>query len=461
MHDYAAVKKWFRNHTPVCTLLLIFLAHTVPSSPGFAQSPLSLEDCIRLALDNNPEIRNAQRRTDIARTVKSDAIASYLPSLSTVFSSSQTRVGPQINNRVVYQGVELSEGATSVSPSFVTNSHFIGASFNQLIFDGGASINRIRQQNTNLQSALQSQTQTRSQVILQCKRLYYNLRRAQEHQQVAAKALDVAEQQARRMELLKDGGVISKLDLFRGRVARNNGRLRVLQAESTIADASADLNSYLGRSQDESITLAQDKTSVGPLQYPLEEAKGLARHNNQDLHSLQLSINARRFGIAAAKNAYLPSVNFSSSYYRYNSSMSNVYGQLTKNYSIFLGLTLSYNLFDGLRRETAIQRERLQMALAEETYDTAQRDIASTVARSYRRYTVLMEMLRLHEENVLEATEGMRVAGERYTNGQIPLIEVLEAESNLMDAQYQRIGTTYDALISAAEFDALLGVDSH
>ena len=133
----------------ILILFFTFSNYLSPCSFILAQEPLTLEDCIQIALRDNPEYKNAKLSTDIAKTLKADAVSSYLPNLSAVLSSSQTRVGPTINNKVVYQGIELSEGATSESPSFAINSHYIGASVSQLLFDGGASISRIKQENAH------------------------------------------------------------------------------------------------------------------------------------------------------------------------------------------------------------------------------------------------------------------------------------------------------------------------
>jgi len=447
------------NYLFIPTLIVAFFIsmNLVPFT--WAAEPLSLEECIQIALRENPEFLNAERRTAIAKTQKSDAVSAYLPSINAVISSSQTRVGPTINNRVVYQGVELSEGAEAERPGFVTNSHYLGTSISQLLFDGWASINRIKQQKAHVEATLASQKRTRSQVILECKRRFYELRRAKENQQVAAKSLEVAEQQLAKTELFMEGGLVPRLDVYQARVSRNNAKMLLLQAQSQVENVRAELNSYLGRSPNEPLTLASHEEIIRPLQYSLEDAIRIGLENNAYIRSLEQEIKASQYSLASTRSGLLPSISLTCNYYRYNSTFSKVYGQLDKNYSIYYGLTISYNLFDGFRRGSAIQRERLKLSIAEENLQSTYREISAAIASAVRKHTMLLEMLQLQEDNIIEASEARRVAKERYANGQVTLLDVLNAERNFVSTEFQHIGTQFDAIIAEAEIEALLGIN--
>jgi len=289
------------NYLFIPTLIVAFFIsmNLVPFT--WAAEPLSLEECIQIALRENPEFLNAERRTAIAKTQKSDAVSAYLPSINAVISSSQTRVGPTINNRVVYQGVELSEGAEAERPGFVTNSHYLGTSISQLLF----------------------------QVILECKRRFYELRRAKENQQVAAKSLEVAEQQLAKTELFMEGGLVPRLDVYQARVSRNNAKMLLLQAQSQVENVRAELNSYLGRSPNEPLTLASHEEIIRPLQYSLEDAIRIGLENNAYIRSLEQEIKASQYSLASTRSGLLPSISLTCNYYRYNSTFSIGYPERT------------------------------------------------------------------------------------------------------------------------------------
>ena len=443
----------------VLTLMIAFFNYLNADLLTYAEESLSLQECIKIALSENPEFKNAERRTTLAKTQKSDAIAAYLPNINAVLSSSQTRVGPTINNRVVYQGIELSEGANYESPGFVTNSHYIGTTISQLLFDGGASISRIKQENARVSAAHASQQSIRSQVILECKRRFYALIKAEEYKRVAEKSLEVAEQQSIHTQLLLDGGVVPRLDVYQARVAYNNVKMLLLQSLSRVEDARTALNNYLGRKPETQILLIHNEEIVRPLQYTPVQTVEIAMKNNFYIHSLELEVKSNQYNAGVNRSGFLPTISFTGSYYRYNSTFSKVYGQFDKNYSLYYGLVVNYNLINGFRHKNDLQKGQIRLSIAEENLEAARREISASVSSAVRKHSMLVEMLTLQKESILESSEAVRVTKEQYANGQGTLLDVLSAESNLVSTEFQSIETQFEAIIAEAELEDLLGIE--
>jgi len=99
------------------------------------------------------------------------------------------------------------------------------------------------------------------------------------------------------------------------------------------------------------------------------------------------------------------------------------------------------------------------LSIAEENLQSTYREISAAIASAVRKHTMLLEMLQLQEDNIIEASEARRVAKERYANGQVTLLDVLNAERNFVSTEFQHIGTQFDAIIAEAEIEALLGIN--
>ncbi len=422
---------------------------------------LSLENCIKTALRENSGYKIARMLEDMAKTSKALSVQAYLPSVSAAVSSSQTRVGPSLNNRVVYQGIELTEGAALESPGFVTNSHFIGATISQLIFDGGTSINRIRQGSARTASAEAVRKQARSQVILECKRRFYSLKRAVEFKKTAQKSFNAAQKQLNNTELLFKGKAVSRLDVSRARVAENTAKMLLLQADSDIIDSKASLNTFLGRPHDAIIDLIEPETAISLTIINSEEVLIEAQENSNNIKSLEQQVKAGQYSVAASKGGFFPSIRFTGSYYRYNSEFSKVYNNIDKNYSIYYGISVNYNLFDGFRRKSRIESENLQLSIAEENLASAKKELIFRINSEIRRHNMLVEIYKLQTAGINEAEKAVKLANEQYRNGHGTLLDVITAEKNFISKKYQHIKTLFDAVLSEAEIFALTGGDDY
>jgi outer membrane protein TolC len=113
--------------------------------------PLTLKECIQFALQNNSELRNAERRRRISGTQVASSRAGILPSLNFSLSASRSEQGDRTVEDDVPVGTDpltgdvIYERRTITQPGYGSNFHSTRLDFNQPLFDFGANWNRIRQ----------------------------------------------------------------------------------------------------------------------------------------------------------------------------------------------------------------------------------------------------------------------------------------------------------------------------
>ena len=113
-------------------------------------------------------------------------------------------------------------------------------------------------------------------------------------------------------------------------------------------------------------------------------------------------------GLAASKDAYIPDVT-ALSRYSYQSGVPF----LAHNFGTF-GFVLSYDLFDGGRREAKIREARNDVHSAEVTVDKLQSEIEVQVQGIYDRVDELKQMVDVANQIVQVRTEAARLSDRQF-----------------------------------------------
>ena len=117
------------------------------------------------------------------------------------------------------------------------------------------------------------------------------------------------------------------------------------------------------------------------------DAIRIALEQNQDLKAARQTLVKAQAGLAAAKDAYIPDVT-ALSRYSYQSGVPF----LVHNFGTF-GFSLSYDLFDGGRREAKVREARSEVHSAEVAVDKLQSEIEVQVQGIYDRIDELRQMV--------------------------------------------------------------------
>ncbi|MDZ7308893.1 MAG: TolC family protein, partial [candidate division KSB1 bacterium] len=123
------------------------------TTAGLAQNgkPLTLQECISIALRGNSSLLNAERRYRITGTDVARARAGILPALDLALSSGRFRQGSRTRLGDVPVGIDPVTGQaifqrrTLTQAGFSTSDHSAQISLAVPLFDFGANWNRIRQ----------------------------------------------------------------------------------------------------------------------------------------------------------------------------------------------------------------------------------------------------------------------------------------------------------------------------
>ncbi len=425
---------------------------------------LTLQDCIEIALKNNSQLRNAERRVEMAGTSVTTAMANLLPHINASLGSYKYVQGARvlkqdvpigfdpITGRVLYQQREIFQDRTE------RNSHSARVSLSQNVYDFGQTINAVKQVKASESAEQHSLISTKQTVILNVKKAYYELLKAYRLQEVYQEAVSLAQEQVNRAQAMFDIGLASQAEVFQAKVTLGSNQMNLITQQNLVEMAHANLNNALGRNPSTPFKLIEDKTEPIFPDYQFEDAVNTAISSNQDIKTLELQAKAYMYSIRAAKARYMPSIGASVSYSRNNDDYTRVYSsELNRDFSATLGIGLDLNIFNGFSDQAAVQRESLNYQTAMENLAERKRTVTAEVKQYFLQFNAYKEILDINRQNIEAAKENLRLQLEKRRVGSGTELDVAQAQVELTRAQSNLVQAEYDAKISKAQLEAVMG----
>lgn len=404
------IRRAARLWLPSTLLGLVLCQSAFPQQE--APMHLTLDQAIDLALKQNHSIHLRSLSVDQMRSKKDEARSNYLP---------QIKASGSILHVTELAGVQVPAGAFGTFPATgpVPSTSLVIDQGSLTGYTGGVGLEqpltqlfRIHQSNIAAkQDVLVAQTQldqTQHAVALQVRQLYYNILISQQKLQASQEQLAAA----------KTKGDESRSDVQRG----NALEIVTLQSDANILQAQQQSLTLRLQGEDLRRQLADllglpvrtrfdldPATTAQNIDVPSrKEAVQLALDQNQDLRAARQTLDKAKAGLAAAKDNYIPNLT-ALSRYSYQSGIPF----LVHNFGTF-GFTLSYELFDGGRREAQVREARTQVRSAEVAVDKLQSEIEVQVQAAYDRIDELKQMVDVAEQVVKVRTEAVRLADRQF-----------------------------------------------
>jgi outer membrane protein TolC len=428
----------------VLTAGLIFCGPGGGAVPLLAQEPelpaLTMEEAIEAALRHSPQMAQALGAVENAGHGQRTAWGAYLPSLSA--SSGGSRRSSEIYNPTT--------GAMDRSAASVGYNAGLSSSID--LFTGGrrgADSNRARADAAAADAGL---IQQRFAVILNTKRAYFEVLKADELIRVSAARLERAQEALDAAERRAQVGSATQSDVLRAQLEVTNARQALLQARNQKTNGGFALGRLVGR------TGAVGAKPTGPIEIEprrLDHEALAAEILRQApaVRSASASADAAAASARAARSQYLPTVSASGGYNLSNNEISLG----TSNKSWNLGVSLSYPIFNRFQREANVGRANVQADIAAAQLADAQRAARADLERVLGALELAQEQVALTEEAVRVAEEDLRLQQERYRLGVSTILDQVTSQGNLVQAEVNRINARFDFQTALAELEALLG----
>jgi outer membrane protein TolC len=412
----------------------------------FAQEKLNLEECLKIAMENNPDIALASLDVQSAQFGIRGSYSGILPGISTGLSWSHRNQG----EREYYVG-----GIKQIQPETSSNSYGFGINYRQTLYDGGGWWNQIKLAQNSYENALVAKKQTKQNLKAYVTQQYYSILKAQKLLSVYESSLKTSEQQLKKTKEMFELGQAAKKDFLKAKVQQGNDKLNIIQQKRQIVSLKNELASLMAY-KNKNFEIVEEEY-VTPGEYKKNTALARAMDNNIELRSLKFQKKNARLQHDLARSNLLPNLSTNLSYSRGGSKAERVYSDFDKFWNTSIGLDFSIPLFQGFNTRTEIQQAKINYEQYDSRIERKQLEINKQVKNLIEELDTYNQMLEINQLNLESAREDLRSAQEMYRLQTATMLEVLDAQANLTQAKANLITTKYDAKIAEVNLEYLLG----
>lgn len=475
-----------------------------PPSPPAAlaehplEQPLKLEGCIALALQNNPEVSAAWWDSEAATAEKRVQAGERWPNVHLTGSYFHY----QDNNRVS-PPLEAS-GASYFTQDLVSADLVLRLP----LYTGGRIVNEIRAADLLARSAEHTLARTREELVFNVTSTYYAVlaqRHVIESLEFSRTAL---EEHVARVQNLIDAQKAAKVDRLRTEVRLADLDQQLIQERNVLAIQLRLLSNLMGLTEEKAsmLDIAGDLSLPEGVSSDTAIAHALDRREDYAAAAAALEAQARRVDIA--RGAREPQVALEAGYggsWGFDGSgdppssgsravtidgsgnpslavtsplsggrtVTHTYGanglsslRLSENTAdtadsfedeARVGVTVDIPLFEGGSLRAQVAKERARLHAAQQRLRKLELQIHLEVKTALLNLDSARERVAVTQKSIAEAEESLRIEREKYDFGKGAIVDVLDAQAALLNAQTNYFRALADMNVAQAQLALAIG----
>lgn len=426
--------------------IIFFIALWLVNTNVFGQERLSLQDAIRIALNNNYDIKLVKNDVEIAKNNVTLGNAGILPAATGNFSTSGSR-----QNSVQTQNTgtqRIIDGAISSNMSY-------GVGLDWTVFDGFAmfaNLDRLKALEKQGQLTLKSRVLTTISDVVAG---YYNIAKQQQLVVASDSAIDISKLRLTIANNKLEIGNGSKLDVLAAQVDYNSDTSTYLQQKNLLEIYMVDLNLLLARDPNIKFTVQNQIDIDQSLVYNalVEQSAAL----NPDVQNAFISKKIADLNLKQIRAGRYPQISLSSGYNFNRSTSPTGFNTAFRANGLTYGLTASMNIFNGFLQRQNERNAKIQISSSELSFNKLKQEVTSQLATAYQNYTTYIELVKLERKNIDIAKQNLDITLEKYRLGSITPIILREAQKNAIDANSRYVEIQYQAKLAEITLKELSG----
>lgn len=429
---------------------------------------LTLDDCLRIALSDNPVIRVADMEVTRVDYSRKESLAALLPNIS--FGATYNRM---LQKQVMYMNMDNFGGGASgdndesAAQSRATSSRKgikMGLD-NSYSIGFQASVPIIAPQlwatmklnDSQILETIEAARASKISMVNEVKAAYYRLLLAQASKAVIQESYDMA---ALTHDIYKkkfEVGAASDYDVLRTSVAMKNVEPELTQADIAIKQARLNLLILLGLDAEFPLNISGALADYEKDMY--DQALDISRDSskNTELRQNELRIATLSQALKVQKMAWYPTLSASINYNWTSNSNGNPLKNFQWNpYSVF-GLTLSMPIYQGGARYSRQRQAQLQIEEARIQRDNIERNVNSQIDLAIDNIMLNIKQIASSSESVRQADTAHTIMEKSFKIGAASYLDLRDSELALTQSRLAYLQSIYNYLVANSSLEFLLG----
>lgn len=396
---------------------------------------MSLDNCIKLALGNNPQI-NAAFQDILASDARIKQVwSNYFPTLS--WQTSYTRL----------RQLQLSD---ALGENLEFNYYLLGqVSLQQMLYDFGVTQNQATIRKLDYEAYKKTFEAVVNDVIYQTKNAYFNVLYAYENKRIALDTVDKYQLFYNQAKAYYSTGMNPKVDVTIAETNLSNAKLKLIEADNAINLAIAKLNNVMGVPYIEKYKIV-DRLQYKPVKITFEQAIDIARVARPELKRAEIRVEGVNQTVKLTKKSFLPTISVEGQYQRGGKTWTSNYGFNLGGYLTFPAVNIML-----LRNEVKEARYLYDRELANAR--DVQNSIYLEIQTAYLKVEEKRNQLPVAILQVKQAKENYELSFGRYRVGEGSPTELKDSENTYEQAQLTYYTALYEYNSARAQLEKAIG----
>ena len=409
---------------------------------------LSVDDCVKIALNENPTIKIADMEITRVDYSKKETIGQLFPNIS--FSAAYSRT---LAKQTMYMN---NGGQTMAIKMGRDNTHNTGFNASMPLISVALWKSIKLSDNQILQNIEASRT-SRISLINQVKNAYYALLLAYDSYDVLVENHATAKVNADIYEKKFKNGTASEFDVLRSSVAVKNIEPSIIEAQNSIRSLELQLKVLMGMDVNQGIKPNTSLSDFKSTMYADVMTMNSDLSMNADLRKLDLQTDYLKKAIDVQKASWLPTLSATIGYNWYSMSDGSPFKNFTWSPNSSVGLSLSWTLFNGGQRY--YKQKQAELSYKEMAW---QRDNLSRTLEMQRQIQLdniqkNVKQIETCTASVEQAVKANQIQEKSFKIGASTYLDLRDSEDALMSSKLAYYQAIYNYLVAKSDLELLLG----
>lgn len=419
-----------------------------PAAAASSGPVFTLDECIDLALRQNPDVLVAKKRVEEAAGGVIEARAGYLPSVtaSGEYKAIESDLA-DLKNSVTNRRDSAWNGSIRVT---------------QTIFSGGGVQGRMAIAQLNRETRMLEYRSTIDRVIMETRIAFYDILRNRADIGVREKAVEFYTKQKLYESDRLGVGSGSQLQVLRAEVNLSLETAELTRARNSLRNAFIRLSELLAidfpPERDGAPFDVRGELGYEPVTLTVPEAMERALRLRPELKVRKNGIAVQRKQLMVDRSAILPRISLFGGY-----DFVSERERKNKEYDYYegyvIGAQVHWNLFDGMATFGRMQATRARLEAAEITRSDTETTIEAEVLRACNDLTRAAEVIVSQIENVKLAQESQDLAQSNFELGLTSQLDLLQSQLDLTRARLVEVVARFEYNAAVARLQRAMGGD--
>lgn len=396
---------------------------------------ISIEECLRCALGNNPKIQAALQDVFASDARVKQAWSTYFPQFS--WQTGYTKI----------KQLQLSD---ALGENLVFNYFVLGQiSASQMLYDFGVTQNMVTIRKLDNLGYKITLTATVNEVVCEVKKAYYNLQYALESKKVAEEMVTRYESFYNQAKAFYMAGTSPKVDVTIAEVNLSNSKLMLIQAENAVEIAMAKLNNTMGLPYSNRYKIS-DNLRYNPCDISLTQAIDIAKESRPEFQLAEVKVEEARQNVKLVKKSYFPTLTMEGQYQIGGRSF-------TSNYGYNFGGYLNFPTINGMLIKNEIKEAKALHSREQAYASDTKNNIYYEIQQSFYSMTERKNSIPVAFLGLKQAKENYELSYGRYKVGVGNPVELKEAQVQYQNAMLQYYNALFQFNSARAELEKFIG----